>query len=180
MTWQSLMIRAEVDAAALVDPVQEAIWSLDRTLPIERFVPVDELYAEDRARNRFAMQLLVAFAGLALLLGAIGLYGVLAYSVTQRRQEIGVRMALGAARPSIAGMVMKDGVRLVGFGLVAGLAAALVGTRFLESLLYGVNARDPLTFVAIPFLLMLVGACASWLPARRAAGMDPATVLRDG
>lgn len=180
MTWQTFMIRTSVPAATLRGAIDEAVWAVDRSLALERYVPVADLYADSRARNRFAMQLLVSFALIAMLLGAIGLYGVLAYSVGLRRQEIGVRMALGAARTSISGMVVRDGIRLSLLGLAIGLGAAAVGTRFLESLLYGVGRLDPLTFLAIPVLLLGVAAFASWLPARRAAGTDPATVLRDG
>jgi putative ABC transport system permease protein len=180
LTWQTFMIRTSVPPAALRGAIDEAVWAVDRSLALERLVRVSDLYADSRASNRFAMQLLVSFAVVAMLLGAIGLYGVLAYSVGLRRREIGVRMALGAASPSIAGMVVKDGIRLSLLGLAIGLAAAAAGTRFLDSLLYGVGSLDPVTFLAIPVLLLGVTAFASWLPARRAAGTDPATVLRDG
>ena len=180
LTWQTFMIRTSVPSATLRGAVDEAVWAVDRSLALERFVEVEVLYAGSRASSRFAMQLLVGFAVVAMLLGAIGLYGVLAYSVGLRRQEIGVRMALGAGRTSISGMVVRDGLRLSLLGLAIGLGAAALGTRFLESLLYGVGTRDPLTFLAIPALLLGVTAFASWLPARRAAGTDPATVLRDG
>ncbi|MCG8467145.1 MAG: ABC transporter permease [Gemmatimonadetes bacterium] len=178
MTWQTFLIRSARPPARAA--VEQALWSYDRSLVLERFEPVVGLYAESRARNRFAMQLMATFAGLALLLGAVGLYGVLAYSVSQRRREIGVRMALGAGRPDIAGLVLRNGLALVGSGLAIGLGAALVGTRFLETLLFGVPPRDAATFTIVPIALLLVATLACWLPARRAARTEPAVVLREG
>ncbi len=178
MGWQTFMIRA--DSPPSREAVESVLWEFDRSLVLERFTRVEDLYADSRATRRFAMQLMVTFAGLALLLGAIGLYGVLAYSVGQRRQEIGVRMALGADRGEIIGLVMRNGLVLAAGGLVIGVVAALLATRFLESLLFGVETRDALTFVTIPFVLLAVAALSSWIPARRAGGTEPATVLRQG
>jgi len=178
LRWQSFMIRA--DSPPSREAVQAAVWAFDRSLVLERFERVVDLYADSRARSRFAMQLMVSFAGLALLLGAIGLYGVLAYSVSQRRQEIGIRMAMGAGSGAVASMVMRNGLSLAAAGLALGVGAALVTTRFLEDLLFGVETRDALTFVTIPLVLIAVAAIASWIPARRAAGTEPAIVLREG
>lgn len=180
ITWQTLFVRTETEPAAIRGPIEEAIWSLDRNIPLERFEPVPDLYADSRARSRFAMQLMIGFAAVAMLLGAIGLYGVLAYWVGQRRQEIGVRMALGARAGTIASLVLGTGLRLCCVGLVIGLGAALVVTRYLESLLFGVGVRDPLTFAAIAATLLIVATLASWLPARRAASTEPSSVLRIG
>ncbi len=180
MNWLTLLVRTDGDPRGLVRPIERAAWELDDRVPIRLAIPVAELYARSRARSRFATTLLLAFAGLAVLLGSIGLYGVLAYNVSQRRKEISVRMALGAGSERIARRVMRDGLRLCGIGLVVGLTLALALARFLESLLYGVGARDPVTLVAIPLLLLAVGALAAWLPARRAARTEPASVLREG
>ena len=179
MNWLTLLVRTDGDPRALIRPIEQAVWDLDDRVPIRLATPVAELYARSRARSRFATTLLVTFAGLAVALGAIGLYGVLAYGVSQRRKEIGVRMALGAGSARIARRVMREGLALCGIGLVAGLAIALALARFVETLLYGVGTRDPLTLLAIPLVLLGVGALAAWIPARRAARTEPASVLRE-
>jgi len=180
MAWMTLMVRADGDPSGLIVPVQQAFWEVDPQLPVRLAEPVPQLYARSRARNRFAMWLVVAFAGLAVVLGAIGLYGVLAYSVNQRRQEIGVRMALGAGNHKIARWVMWHGARLCGIGLLIGLAASLVLSRALGALLFGVSPVDPWTLAAIPVALGAVALVAGWLPARRAARTEPSIVLREG
>jgi len=179
MSWLTLMVRTDGDPRALVRPIEAAVRELDDRVPVRLATPVVDLYADSRARSRFATMLLVSFAGLAVALGAIGLYGVLAYGVSQRRREIGVRMALGAGSEQIAGQVVREGLILCGIGLAIGLALSLPLARFVESLLYGVGARDPVTLVAIPLVLLAVGAVAAWIPARRAARTDPASVLRE-
>jgi ABC-type antimicrobial peptide transport system permease subunit len=125
------------------------------------------------------MALLTAFAGLAIVLASVGLYGVIAYLVAQRTHEIGVRMALGARSRDVLRMVLGHGLRLVVIGVVLGLAGALALTRFLTGQLYGVRPTDPLTFVAVTVLLALVALAATWLPARRAARVDPMIALRN-
>jgi len=180
MTWMSLMVRADGDPRALVRPVRSVVWEIDPRLPVPIDTPVTSLYAESRAQNRFATVLLTAFAGLTVLLGAIGLYGVLSYAVGQRRQEIGVRMALGAGEGRIARWVMWDGLRLCGMGLVLGLGAAMFLGRALRTLLYGVGLLDPITIVGVPLILACVTAVAGWVPARRAARTEPSIVLREG
>ncbi|MDX1577322.1 MAG: ABC transporter permease [Gemmatimonadota bacterium] len=180
MSWQTLLLRTSEGMEVPRGAVDEAIWSLDASLVAERFAPVPDLYAESRARSRFAAQLMVAFAGVALLLGAVGLYGVLAYGVARRRIEIGVRMALGAGKGAIARLVLYRGLALAAVGLSLGVGTALLATRALESLLFGVPPRDPWTFAAVPCLLLAVAALAAWLPARRAADTEPARVLREG
>ena len=124
------------------------------------------------------MRLLSGFAGVALLLAAIGLYGVLAYTVTQRTREIGIRTALGAHRSNVIGLVLQQGMKLAGLGILIGLAGAFVVTHFIRSLLFGVAPTDPLTFAVIPVLLATVALLACWLPARRAANVDPMEALR--
>jgi ABC-type antimicrobial peptide transport system permease subunit len=125
------------------------------------------------------MTLLGAFAGLALLLASIGIYGVLSYLVTQRRREIGVRMALGATSSTVVGMVLRRGLALTGTGLAVGFVAAVLGTRAMKTMLYGVDAIDPATFAGVAAVLCAIAALACWVPAMRAARVDPIVVLRD-
>jgi putative ABC transport system permease protein len=130
------------------------------------------------ARQQFTMLLLSLFAGIALVLGVIGIYGVMSYAVAQRTREIGVRMALGASPGDARRMVLREGVSLAGVGIVLGVLAALVSTRALSGLLYGVTTMDPLTFGAVPIGLIVVALLASYHPARRATRVDPTTALR--
>jgi putative ABC transport system permease protein len=134
--------------------------------------------AEATARPRLSSYLLGAFALVALLLAAIGLYGVISYGVAQRRGEIGVRVALGAARGDIVGLIVRQGMAVTAAGLVLGLAGALALSRLLRSLLFGVTTTDAVTFVAVPLLLVAVALLASYLPASRAARQDPVAALR--
>ncbi len=131
---------------------------------------------EDRSQQ---MTLLAAFAVLALVLASIGLYGVLSYAVTQRSREIGLRMALGASQRRVLGMVVGRGLALTGMGLALGLALAAAGTRSMQSMLYGVESLDPATFGAVAALLCAIATLACWIPARRAARVDPIVVLRE-
>ena len=139
---------------------------------------MDSLISDSVASERFSMILLVVFAVLALLLAAVGIYGVISYVVGQRRHEIGIRMALGAQRQDILRLILGGGGKLAGFGVALGLAAALGLTRLMSSLLYGVHASDPLTFAGVTLLLMAVALAAAYVPARRAARLDPMVALR--
>src|SRR5262249_31575294 len=130
------------------------------------------------AQRKLSVRLLTGFAGVALLLAAIGLYGVLAYIVTQRTREIGIRSALGAQRADVIGLVLRQGMTLAGVGLLLGLVVAFALTRLIRALLFDVTPTDPLTFVVIPLLLAAVALLACWLPARRAGKVDPIEALR--
>ncbi len=178
MSWQTLVVRAEHDPAALVGPVRDAVWALDPNLPLLRVATFDQALAENDSTRRFSMALLGAFAGLALLLGAIGVYGVLACAVGERRQEIGIRVALGARPRQVVSSIVRPALVFALAGLAAGLAAALSVVGFLRALLFGIEPADPFTFASAVLLLLGVAAAAAWWPARRAMRLDPVEVLR--
>ena len=169
---------AVADAAALTPDVREVIRGLDPNLPMYNVKTMDARVEESGARRRFAMTLLTLFAALALGLAAIGTYGVLTYLVSQGTREIGIRMALGASPHRVAGMVVRNGMVTAGAGIAVGLAAAVALTRLMRSLLYGVEATDPVTFGAITGLLAAIALVATCVPARRAARVDPLISLR--
>jgi putative ABC transport system permease protein len=158
--------------------LRQAVQSVNPTLIARRARVGDDYLREALAPTRFALALLSAFAGVALVLSVVGLYGSIAYSVTQRTREIGIRIALGATPKAVAGLVISDGVRLSAVGLVVGIATAAATTRALSSLLYSVGTGDPMTFVAIAALVGVVALAASYLPARRATSVDPVNALR--
>ena len=153
--------------------------ALDPSLPIVKLRSMDDVFAEAIGRPRLLAQLLGIFAGLAILLAAIGSYGVLSYMVTERRREIGIRMALGADRGSVLRMVLSQGLRLTLVGVVAGLAAAFAMNRVLASLLFGVRPSDPVTIASVVTLIGAVALVACYLPARVATRVDPMIVLRE-
>jgi len=180
MTWQTLVVRARDGAAeSLVPEVRAAIWAVDPNLPLLDVATVDGRLAENEARRRLAGTLIGAFAIVALLLGTIGIHGVMSYAVAEQRQEIGVRIALGAVPRAVAGRVIARGTALAAGGIAIGLAAAALLTRALETLLYGVTPLDVPTFAATSALLLGVASLAAWLPARRASRIDPIVVLRE-
>jgi putative ABC transport system permease protein len=139
---------------------------------------MDQLLAGSFSRSRFTMLVLGVFAALALVLASVGIYGVIAYSVTQRTQEFGIRIALGASRRDVLGLVLGQGTRLTVLGIGLGIIAALIVTRLMATLLYGISATDPLTFTAVALLLALVALAACYIPARRATRVDPIVALR--
>ncbi len=166
------------DPAALGAALRAAVAQVDAATPVSSIERMRDVVDRTAARQRFTMQLLAVFAGIALLLGIGGIYGVMSHSVAQRTREIGVRMALGASPGDALRMVLREGLGLTAIGIAAGVVAALASTRALSGMLYGVSATDPLTFVTAPAVLGLVALLASYLPARRATRVDPTTALR--
>jgi predicted permease len=174
----SFVVRTSGDPSGLAGPVRAAIASIDKDLAIAKLRPMSFYVDRAMAATRFTMVLATIFGGLALLLAAIGIYGVLAYSVTQRSQEFGVRMALGARRRDILWHVLREGMGLALGGIAIGCAGAVALSRYLVKLLFGVSPLDPVTFGSAALVLALSALAACWLPAQRAAGRDPIGVLR--
>ena len=173
-----VFLRTGGDPLALAAAAQAAVWSIDRDQAIAGIRTVRELLAQQEANRWFTTLLLGLFAAVALVLAVIGIYGVIAYSTAQRTQEIGIRLALGADQRSVLRLVLAGGLRIAIAGLALGLLGALMLTRVLSSLLYGVGTRDPVTFVVVPGALLLVALAACWIPARRAMRVDPLIALR--
>ncbi len=172
------VMRTATSPLSLANAAQKEVSGLDKDVPIFDVKTMDERVAASLANRRFAAYLLAAFAGIAVVLAAVGLYGVMAQSVLQRSREIGVRMAMGAQSGDVLRMVLKQGVRLIAGGLAIGAAAALGLTSLMKSLLFGVRPADPFTFVAVAALLSIVSLAATYLPARRATHVDPVNTLR--
>jgi putative ABC transport system permease protein len=175
---RALVIRANFDPLSLAGTVRQTVWEIDKDQPVSDISTMEEVIADSVARQRFSMWLLGIFAGLALVLAAVGIYGVMSYSVAQRTREIGIRMALGAQKSDVLKMTIGGGLRLVLMGAAIGLVAALVLTRVMSSLLFGVSPTDPLTFVSILIVLISVAVLASYVPALRATRVDPMFALR--
>jgi putative ABC transport system permease protein len=157
---------------------EQTLWSVDPDLPVFKAISMDVLADQSRAVRRASSVLVSAFAVLALLLACIGIYGVMAYSVTQRTQEIGVRMALGARRADVLRLILGLGLRLTTIGVLIGLVGAFVSTRLMASLLFEISAASPLALCLPAALLIAVTVLAAYLPARRAASIDPMRALR--
>jgi predicted permease len=174
----NVALRTSLAPAALSQTIEAAIREADPAVPIVRLRDMEAVFAESTRRPRLLAQLLGTFAGLALLLAAVGTYGVLSYMVTERRREIGIRMALGAARSSVIALVMRQGLTAAAIGIVLGVAAAAVANRLMSTLLFGVRPTDLMTFAGVILTIAVVAAAASWLPAWRASRLDPNVVLR--
>ncbi|HET7565036.1 MAG TPA: ABC transporter permease, partial [Gemmatimonadaceae bacterium] len=174
----SLVVRTTTDPRAFAASLRRVVASVDADTPVSDIRMMTDLISTSLARPRFAMALLAAFGALALVLGAVGIYGVLASVVGERAHEIGVRMALGAKPADVLRMVIRQGVTLTLVGIIVGILGSVAITRLLASLLYGVSAIDPVTFVGVPIVLIGVAVAASYLPARRAARVDPIVALR--
>jgi putative ABC transport system permease protein len=174
----SWIVQTTGDPLALSAAIQHEIQSVDGQLAASKIRTMDQVISESTARQNFNMLLLTIFAGLALLLAAIGIYGLMSYTVEQRTQEIGIRMALGADRGDMLKLVVRQGMLLTGIGVVIGLAASFGLNRLLANLLFGVKATDPVTYVAVAVILVSVALLACYIPARRATKIDPLVALR--
>jgi ABC-type antimicrobial peptide transport system permease subunit len=174
----TLMIRTTADPMKLAPVIEQVIHGYDKDQAIADIQPMDAILAKSIARPRFQSVLLAGFAGLALLLAVIGIFGVMSYSVVQRTREIGIRVALGADRNEILRLVVGQGAALALIGISAGLAGALVLTRYLRSLLFETSSTDPATFAGVSISLCVAALAASYFPARRATSVDPMQALR--
>ena len=173
----TVVARTSGDPATLATAMRSAVATVDPALPIYDIATMDERLGRSLAQSRFNTILLATLGAIGLLLSIIGLYGVLAYVVAQRSHEIGIRMALGATARDVLFLVARQGMKLVIAGIVLGLIAALISTRLLQELLFGVTATDPVTFIAVALVLIIAGLLASIIPARRATRVDPTRAL---
>jgi putative ABC transport system permease protein len=178
LIFTEVVIRATGDPAAIASAIRAAIWRVDRDQPVWRVRTMDRVLDEARGGPKLTVWLMSAFAALALVLAAIGVYGVMSYAVARRTQEVGIRIALGAPRHQVLVMVLRDGMRTTLLALIVGLTVAAAATRLLASQLFGVSTTDPLTFTVVPVLLAVVALLACYLPARRASRVDPIVALR--
>jgi putative ABC transport system permease protein len=174
----SLVVRTHDDGASLVPAVKDAIWSVDKDQPIVRVATMDELLAVYEAERHFVLILFEAFGMVALALAAVGIYGVVSGSVTERTREIGVRAALGASRSNILALVLRQGMGLTGIGMVIGLCGAVAASQALITLLFGISRLDPITYLGVIGLLGVVSGLACWTPAWRATRVDPSVALK--
>ena len=175
----NMVVRSDLPFDSLAPQIRRVVQSMDATLPIVRLQTMDDVFGTSVSRPRLLAQLLGTFAGLALLLAAVGTYGILAYTVTERRKEIGIHMALGATRANVLNRILGQGLRLTAAGLVVGLAAAFGLTRLLQTQLFNVRPTDPLTMVSVAVFISVVALVACYIPAARATRVDPMVVLRD-
>jgi ABC-type antimicrobial peptide transport system permease subunit len=173
-----LVVRGQSDPVALLPAIRAAIESVDRRLPLGRVATMDERVSSSAAARRFALVLFQAFGLVSLVLASVGTYGLLSGSVTRRLREIAVRAVLGANRRSLIQLVLREGLVLTIIGSVIGLALAILASRFLETMLFGVSRLDAVTYISVVTLLLLTSAVACWLPAWRASRLDPNAILR--
>jgi putative ABC transport system permease protein len=176
--FMTFAVQAQGDPLGIVAAVKNEIWTANKDLAVTNVRTMEEVIGETLATRRFSSLLLAVFALLALLLAGVGIYGVMSYSTRRRTQEIGVRLVLGARPRDILRLVLREGLRLAAFGIGVGFIGALLLTRFMKTLLFGVAPTDPLTFGVVALLLSMVALLACWIPARRAAQVDPMVALR--
>jgi predicted permease len=175
----SYIVRSKrAGSRSLLADVQQAVWSMNATLPLGNVRTLEEIYDKSLARTSFTLVMLAIAGAMALLIGLVGIYGVISYSVSQHLREIGIRVALGAGRGELARLFVTHGFVLALIGVGCGLAGAIALTRFLASLLFGVNPLDPLTYAAVSLGLLIASLAASYIPTRRALGVDPIDALR--
>ncbi|MGH9482259.1 MAG: FtsX-like permease family protein, partial [Terriglobales bacterium] len=174
-----LVVRTAANPGRIALEVRAGVGRLDPAIPVADVLTMDQLLSKSVSGPRFRAGLLGTFAALALVLAAIGIYGVLAYSVARRTHEIGVRVALGAERRQVLRLILGQGVKLAAYGVLIGIAASLILTRLMSSLLFGVSPTDPLTFAGVALLLTVVAMLACYIPARRAMNVDPMVALRN-
>jgi putative ABC transport system permease protein len=175
----ALVVRSRSNVASLAIPIQKQIAQLDPDLPVTRVLTMEQIVGDSTVNSSFSATLVLAFAVLSLLLAAVGLYGVLAYLVTQRTTEIGIRIALGARREQVLGLMLMDGLRPAFLGLVLGIAGSIGATQLIRSTLYGTQPLDPVVYIAVIVTLMLAATVACLLPAWRATQVDPVHALRN-
>jgi putative ABC transport system permease protein len=171
-------VRAKSDPLALSAMVREQVWSVVRNQPVSNIRTMEEVVQSSFVQANFTVTILGIFAALALLLSALGIYGVLSYLVSQRMNEIGIRMALGANRRDVLKLILKHGILLASVGISVGVVASFALTRLMSDLLFGVSPTDPATFIVIPLILMIVALVSCLLPARSATRVDPILALR--
>jgi predicted permease len=179
--WRTVTFAVRSDRSgteAFVSQLRQAVWSVNSNLPVAEVRTMQEIYDQSLARTSFTLVMLAIAGGMALVLGIIGIYGVMSYTVSQRRREIGIRLALGSQRGELTHMFVRHGLVLAGIGVVTGLGAAAGLTRLMKSLLFGISPLDPVTYLAVPLILGMAAIVASYLPARRAAALDPVQALK--
>jgi len=174
----NLTVRTSVDPLSVATSVKEKVWAIDRNVPIANVQTMEQVVQAGVVQQRFYTIMLGSFAFVALALGAVGIYGVISFSVGQRTKEIGIRMALGAGGPDIVRLVIRNGVALTMIGIVLGIAGAVALTRVLATLLFEVSTTDPFTFASVAFVLVSSSLLACYIPARRATKVDPLVALR--
>jgi putative ABC transport system permease protein len=178
VSWAYLDVRTAVPPLTVVPSIREEVLSIDKEQPLNEVMLLSEQVAQTYGTLRFPMTLVWIFAALALLLSAIGIFGVMSYTVSRRTQELAIRMALGADRSTMLRLVLREGLRMTLIGVGIGLVAALALSRVMAGYVYGIKATDPLTFAAASLLLMLAALAACYIPARRAMNVDPMRALR--
>jgi putative ABC transport system permease protein len=176
--WMSVVVSMQDSSGSLIPAVKRQIWSLDSQIPLNRIQSMDELLGLSLAERQFNMSLLGLFAGLAMILVEVGIYGVISYNVSRRTHEIGIRIAVGASRVDVLKLVLGQGIRMAALGIVAGVFGAFALTRLMTKLLFGVTATDPLTFAVAVLLMLAAVLLACFAPARRAMRVDPIVALR--